>query len=135
MRDGGAIGEPVGRRLAQRMSEPGDQDEDPAGAGGGPEGCSREQEHEEGDGDEREPDQAARVVAPLGEDLLGDRLVLALGRDDEDGGEVDEDPGAAEEGQDDEAEPEEGRVQVEVAAETAGRRRRPCGRPSCARGA
>ena len=61
---------------------------------------------------------APGMVAPLGQYVRRDRL-LVLGGHDQDGREVDEDPRAAEQREDDEPEPEDGRVEVEVASEAA----------------
>ena len=99
--------------------EPGDQDEHPAGARGGPD-VGPGDEDGEGDGDHAEADERPGPVAALGEHLLRDRLLDSLLRDHEHGGEVDEDPRAAEQREDDEPEPEDGRAEVEVAAEAAG---------------
>ena len=85
--------------------------------------------------DEAEPDERPGSVAALGEHVLRDRGVLALVRDDERGGEVDEDPCAAEQRQDDEAEAEDGGVEVEVAAEAAGDAGDDTAGACCARGA
>ena len=99
--------------------EPGEEDEHPAGAGRRPERGLGDQ------GDQRrtcetEADERPRPVAPLGDHLLGDRPLAALLGHDEQRGEVDQDPGAAEQRQDHEPESEEHRVQVEVPAEAAG---------------
>ena len=59
------------------------------------------------------------MVAPLGEHLGRDRALCALGGHDEHRCEVDEDARAAEQRQDDDPEPEDGRVEVEVAPEAA----------------
>jgi hypothetical protein len=94
--------------------EPGDQDEHPAGACRGL--C---EEHRDGDADEAEADERPGPVAALGEHLLRERLVAPFLRDDEHGGEVDEDPRAAEQREDDEPEPEDGGTEAEVASKTA----------------
>ena len=81
------------------------------------------------------PTSGAGPLAAFGEHLGGDRLLATLDRDDEHGGQVDEDPGAAEQRQDDEAEAEDGRVEVEVPTEAAGDAGDDHGRMNCARGA
>ena len=121
-------------RLAQRMASPTNRTRIQPAPNGGPHRGVR-QEDDDRDAGDRQPDQRPRTVAPVGEHLLGERLLLALVRHDECRDEVDEDPGSAEEGQDHEAEAEEVRVQVEVPAETAGDAGRVSGRMCCARGA
>ena len=97
--------------------EAGEQDREPAGSDTEP---PTREEQEERDAGEAEADDGPRPVAALGQDLGRDRPVTALDRNHEDGREVDEDAGAAEQREDDEAEPEDGRVELEVAAEAAG---------------
>ena len=107
------------RRLAQRIASPATSSRtQPAPALG--QSSPRERRTSGGDADQAEPDEGPGAVAALGEHLCRDRLLLALVRDHEHGGEVDEEPGAAEQRQDDEAEAEDCGVEVEVAAETAG---------------
>ena len=107
------------RRLVQRMTSPPTTSRtQPAPALG--QSSTAGDEDERGDADKPEPDERPRPVAAFGENLGRDRGVLALVRDDEHGCEVDEEPCAAEQRQDDEPEPEDCGVDVEVAAETAG---------------
>ena len=82
--------------------EAGDDDEEPRCPGARP-GVGAGEEGQDGDRDQPERDEAGGMFAALREDVLGHRAVIALLRDDEDRGEVDEDPGAAEQRQDDEA--------------------------------
>ena len=97
-------------------AEPDDQDEHPAASGDRPEGCAGEQDGERRP-DEPDADERPGLLAAFGECLTRDRLLLALVRNDEDSGEVDEDPRAAEQREDDEPEPVERRAEVEVPAE------------------
>ena len=73
-RDQDAAGRPLPAARPEDR-EPADQDDDPARAGG--DLAAREQEHER-DAGEPEADERPRPLAPLGEDLGGDRLLLAL---------------------------------------------------------
>ena len=73
------------------------------------------EQHDARQGEQPEADQRPGVVAALAQGLSGDRVLLALVRDDEHGRQVDEDPGAADQRQDDEADPVEGGVDSEVA--------------------
>ena len=58
-----------------------------------------------------------RMVPTLAERRRGDRVLLALVRDDQRGGEVDQDPGAADQREDDEPDSVERGVDAEVARE------------------
>ena len=102
------------RRLIQRTTSPAIRTKHPAGAGRGL--C---EEHGDGDADEAEADERPGPVTALGEHPLRERLVAPLFGDHQHGGEVDEDPRAAEQREDDEPEPEDGGAEVEVPAETA----------------
>src|SRR5581483_2651651 len=82
-------------------------------------GVGPREQREDRHGDESERDEPDRVVAAVHEDVLGDRPLVTLLRHDEHGREVDEDSGAAEDGEDDEPEPEDGRGEIEVAPEAA----------------
>src|SRR5688500_12897516 len=68
---------------------------------------------------EREAEERDRSLAMIAEDPGSDRVPLALVRDDEECSAVDEDSRPTEQGEDDEPDPVEGRVDVEVAAEPA----------------
>ena len=74
-------------------------------------------------GGEAESDDRPRPLASCGESLCRDRLLLALLREDENCGEVDQNPGAAQQREDHESQPEERGIQVEVAPEAAGHAR------------
>ena len=71
------------------------------------------------DGEEAEADQRPRTVSPVAERSRGDRVLLALVGHDERRGGVDEDAGPAEEGEDDEADAEDGGVDLEVASQAS----------------
>ena len=111
---------PLDGRVAGLAREPEDQDageqEEPPGVAVGPQRRPREQDRAR-DGEEPEPDQRPRPVAPVAERRGGDRVLLALVGDDERGGEVDEDAGPAQEGEDDEPDAEDGGVDLEVAGQ------------------
>ena len=77
------------------------------------------EERDAGHGDEREPDHGERVLAMVAEHLGGERVPLALVGNDERAGAVDDDPGAAEQRQHDEADAVDDGVDVEVPAEAA----------------
>jgi hypothetical protein len=57
------------------------------------------------------------VVPALAERRRRDRVLLALARDDQRGGEVDQDPGTPDQGENDEPDAVEGGVDAEVARE------------------
>ena len=77
---------------------------------------ARARRAEDRDRDQPECDEAGGVFAALVEDVLGQRGVIALPREDDDRCEVDKNPGAAEQRQDDEAQPEDGGCDIEVLA-------------------
>src|SRR4029079_7211965 len=72
-----------------------------------------------GRGDEREPEQREGPLAVVAEYIAGDRVPVALVRNDEQRGAVDEDPGSAEQREHDEADAVEDGVDVEVADQAA----------------
>ena len=82
----------------------------------GPQRRPRQQDGDR-DGEEAEPDQRPRAVAPVAERRRGDRVLLALVGDDERRGGVDQDAGPAQEGEDDEADAEDCGVDLEVASQ------------------
>jgi hypothetical protein len=94
--------------------DPADQEEDPGSVAAGPDAHTGEQ-HERGDRDQRQPDQRPRPVAPFAQRLGGDRVLLALVRDHQRGRDVDQDTRAADQRQDDEADPVERGMDVEIA--------------------
>jgi hypothetical protein len=71
------------------------------------------------DADEREPDQRPGPVATVPQRGSRDGVLLALVRHDEGSCCVDDDAGAAEQGEDDEADAVEGGMDVEVTGEAA----------------
>ena len=71
------------------------------------------------DGEEAEADQRPRPVSAVAECRGDDRVLLPLVGHDERRGGVDEDARAAQEGEDDEADAEDGGVDLEVACEAA----------------
>ena len=95
-----------------------DEDEDPAGAGFGPERGTREKHDQCGAGD-READQRPGPLLPLSQHLLREGAFLALARHDERGGEIHENSCPSEQGENDEADAKDSRVELEVAAESA----------------
>ena len=102
----------AGWRVIQRITPPATRkrnQESPCG-----QRVTRGEEDGAGDRDEPEADQRPGPVAPVAEGRRGDRVLLALVGHDERGGEVDEDAGPAEEGEDDEADAVEGGVDFEV---------------------
>jgi hypothetical protein len=107
----------VGRRLARDPEDQrtGDQEEPPAVAVG-PQRRPRQQDGAR-DGEETEADQRPRPVALVAERRGGDRVLLALVGDDERSGGVDQEAGAAQEGEDDEADAEDCGVDLEVASQ------------------
>ena len=88
----------------------------------------RGQRDEPGEGEQPDADEQPRPVAVALQRLGGDRVLDALVGHHEPGGDVEQDAGAAGERQRDEADPVDHRVEVEVAAEPGGRRRRASGR-------
>ena len=115
---GRAVG-PLGRGLACDPEDQGarDQEQEPGVSVQGQGDLGQE------DGtcncEEPEPDQRPRTVSPVTQGGRGDRVVLTLVRHDERRRCVDEDAGPAEEGEDDEADAENGGVDLEVASEAA----------------
>ncbi len=95
-----------------------DEDEDPAGAGFGPERGTREKHDQCGPGD-READQRPGPLFSLSQHLLREGAFLALARHDERSGEIHENSCPSEQGENDEADAKDGRVELEVAAEPA----------------
>ena len=111
----------VRRRVRRRLPrEPEDQgareQEEPPRVAVEPQRRPRQQDGAR-DGEEAEPDQRPRAVAPVAERRRGDRVLLALVGHDERRGGVDEDAGPAQEGEDDEADAEDGGVDLEVASQ------------------
>ena len=109
----------VGRGLARDPEDHGtrDQEEEP-GVALRPERGPRE-EGSTGHGEKTEPDQRPRAVSPVAQCRRGDRVLLALVGHDERRGGVDQDAGPAQEGEDDEADAEDGGVDLEVASKAA----------------
>ena len=83
-----------------------------------PERRPREQRHE-CDGDEPKADQRPRPVAAVAQRSRGEGILLPLVGHDERRCQVDQDPRAAEQREDDEADAVDGRMDVEVAREPA----------------
>ena len=103
-----------GWRVSQRIEAPASRKNHQASPSR-PERRPRQQDRA-GDGEEPEADQRPGPVAAVAERRRGDGVVLPLVGDDERRREVDEDAGAAEQREDDEADAEDGGVDVEVAA-------------------
>ena len=72
-----------------------------------------------GERQQPEADDGPRPLPTGPQHLRCDRLVLPLLGKDEPAGDVDEEPGAAEHGEDDEADPEDDRIEVEVLGQAA----------------
>jgi hypothetical protein len=121
--DGGRLGRD--RRILALRDVPPDEcaaheeRREPHVAGAGPEARLRERE-ERAEGDEADADEEPRVVAAAAQRLDRDRLLVVLAGDDEIGGEVEQQPGAPDEGECGERDPVDERVDVEVAAEAGG---------------
>ena len=94
----------------------GHEDEHPRRVAARPEGHAGEEDGERRR-EEAEADHLPRLLAPLAQHLRRDRLRLAFLGDHEHSREVDEDAGAAEQREYDEADPIEGGAEVEVARE------------------
>ena len=111
----------IRRRARRRMPrDPEDQaareQEQPPHVAVGPKRRPRQQDGDR-HGEEPEPDQRPRPIAPVAERRRGDRVLLALVRYDERRGGVDQDAGAAQEGEDDEADAKDRGVDLEVASQ------------------
>ncbi len=98
------------------------EDEHPAEAGSRPDRGTREKDCQR-NGGEAESNNRPRPFASSGKNPFRDRLLLAFVRDDEHCGEVDQNPGSSKQREDHESQPEERRIQVEVAPEAAGHAR------------
>ena len=107
----------VGRGMPRDPEDHGTREqEEPPRVAVGPQRRPRQQDGAR-DGEEAEPDQRPRAVAPVAERRRGDRVLLALVGHDERRGGVDEDAGPAQEGEDDEADAEDRGVDLEVASQ------------------
>ena len=104
-----------GCRVSQRIRTPARRKNHHASPSG--QSVARDEQDRPGDGEEAEPDQRPGPVAPVAERRRGDRVVLPLVGDHEPRGEVDEDAGPAEQGEDDEADAEDRGVDLEVASQ------------------
>ncbi len=109
----------LGGRLAcdPEDHDAGDQEQEPGAA------VQRQADAREQDGscdrEESEPDQRPGAVSPVAEGSRRERVVLALVGHDERSGCVEEDARAAEEGEDDEADTEDGGMDLEVLGKAA----------------
>ncbi len=84
----------------------------------GPE-VGRAEDEDRGEREHRDPDRAPGMILLALQESGGDRVGLALVRDDEPRCDVEQNPGPAREGERDECDPIDGGAQVEVRAETA----------------
>ena len=108
-----------GAALREHDRQPAEQQQRPRETAVGPEVRLREQ-RDERDRDQADAGQEPGPVAVAPEGLGHDRVALALVRDHEPGGDVEQDARAADERQDREADPEERRGDVEVPPKPAG---------------
>ena len=104
-------------RVIQRIARARDQEQDP-GVAVWPERRPREQQRQ-CDGDEPEADQRPGPIAAVAQGSGGEGILVPLLGHDERRRQVDQDPRAAEQREDDEADAVDGRMDVEVAREPA----------------
>ena len=108
-----------GAALREHDRQPAEYEQRPRETAVGPEVRLREQ-RDERDRDQADAGQEPGPVAAAPEGLGHDRVALAVVRDHEPGGDVEQDARAADERQDREADPEERRGDVEVPPKAAG---------------
>ena len=119
-----------GAALREHDHQPAEQQQCPRETAVGPEVRLREQ-RDERDRDQADAGQEPGPVAVAPEGLGHDRVALALVRDHEPGGDVEQDARAADERQDREADPEERRGDVEVPPKAPGDAGEDPARPDC----